>query len=235
MIVAVVAEKGGVGKTMVATNLAGMRASSGRRVLLIDADRQGSATFWTQFREERELPKVETQVMQGEQFRRFISVRRVLYDDILVDVGAGDGPNLDTALQHSDCSVVPVRPTGVDMYTMQLMDFRVAEARGVNPGLRALALINQASANPRHQALGIAVASLRSGVENLVIAETVIRDRVVYQRSHMLGQTVVEYVPRDTRASGEILSIYKEVFGEEHPAAVSEPPRAMAHVSGGVQ
>lgn len=234
MIVAVVAEKGGVGKTMVATNLAGMRASSGRRVLLIDADRQGSATFWTQFREERELPEVETQEMQGEQFRRFISVRRVLYDDILVDVGAGDGPNLDTALQYSDCSVVPVRPTGVDMYTMQLMDLRVAEARGVNPGLRAFALINQASANPRHQALRIAVASLRGGVENLVVAETVIRDRVVYQRSHMLGQTVVEYVPRDPRASGEILSLYKEVFGEDHPAAVAESPRAMAHVSGGV-
>ena len=233
MIVAVVAEKGGVGKTMVATNLAGMRASVGRRVLLIDADRQGSATFWTDFRAERELPRVEPRSMQGEAFRRFISVRRVLYDDILVDVGAGDGPNLDTALRHSDCSVVPVRPTGVDMYTMQLMDFRVAEARGVNPGLRAIALINQASANPRHQALGIAVASLRNGVENLVVAETVIRDRVVYQRSHMLGQTVLEYLPRDDRGTGEMLSFYQEVFGEEHPAVIPEQAGEMASVSGG--
>ena len=66
MIVAVVAEKGGVGKTMVATNLAGMRASTGRRVLLIDADRQGSATFWTEFRAGRDLPQVETQAIQGE-------------------------------------------------------------------------------------------------------------------------------------------------------------------------
>ena len=165
MIVAVVAEKGGVGKTMVATNLAGMRASMGSRVLLIDSDRQGSATFWTQFRSERALAQVETQDIQGEAFRRFISVPRILYDDIVIDVGAGDGPNLDTALLYADCAVVPLRPTGVDMYTMQLMDTRVSEARAGNPGLRAIALINQASANPRHQALGTAVESLRAGSE----------------------------------------------------------------------
>ena len=110
---------------------------------------------------ERPAPDRSAQALQGEAFRRFVSVPRVLYDDIVVDVGAGDGPNLDTALRHADCAVVPVRPTGVDMYTMQLMDLRVAEARETNPGLRAVALINQASANPRHQALGVAVESLQ--------------------------------------------------------------------------
>ncbi len=98
-----------------------MRASSGRRVFLIDADRQGSAAFWTQFRSESDLLQIEVQALQGEAFRRFVSVPRVLY---------------------ADCAVVPIRPTGVDMYTMQLMDFRVAEARETNPGFRAVALIN---------------------------------------------------------------------------------------------
>ena len=46
MIVTVLAEKGGTGKTMVATNLAGMRVGDGRRVLLVDADRQGSSEHW---------------------------------------------------------------------------------------------------------------------------------------------------------------------------------------------
>ena len=46
MILTVLAEKGGTGKTMVATNLAGMRAGRGRRFLLIDADRQGSSERW---------------------------------------------------------------------------------------------------------------------------------------------------------------------------------------------
>ena len=45
MIVAVLGEKGGTGKTTLATNLAGMRAAEGRDVLIIDADRQGSASY----------------------------------------------------------------------------------------------------------------------------------------------------------------------------------------------
>ena len=45
-------EKGGTGKTTFATNLAGMRAAAGREVIIIDADRQGSASYWAENREE---------------------------------------------------------------------------------------------------------------------------------------------------------------------------------------
>ncbi len=150
----------------------------------------------------------------------------------MIDVGAGDGPSLDTALQGADCAVIPVRPTGVDMYTMQLMDYRVAEARELNPRLRALVLINQASTNPRHRALGVAVESLREGSRNLTVADTVIRDRVAYQRSHLLGETVLEYVPRSDRGVEEMLSLYREVFCEDYPGADSSLPVESAHASG---
>ena len=65
MIVALLAEKGGTGKTTLAANLAGMRAASGSRVLLVDADRQGSAYFWAQTRETLRLPPVESAAMHG--------------------------------------------------------------------------------------------------------------------------------------------------------------------------
>ena len=233
MIVAVVAEKGGVGKTVIATNLAGMRAAAGFRALLLDVDTQASSTFWTQFRSERSLPQVETQAHRGEAFRRYVNAPRALHDDIVIDVGAGDGPSLDTALQGADCAVIPVRPTGVDMYTMQLMDHRVAEAREINPRLRALALINQASTNPRHRGLGVAIESLREGSRNLTLADTVLRDRVAYQRSHTLGQTVLEYVPRSDRGVEEMLSLYREVFCEDYAGADSKLTVESAHASGG--
>ena len=105
---------------------------------------------------------------------------------------------------------------------MQLMDYRVAEARELNPRLRALVLINQASTNPRHRALGVAVESLREGSRNLTVADTVIRDRVAYQRSHLLGETVLEYVPRSDRGVEEMLSLYREVFCEDYPGADSK-------------
>ena len=58
MIVAVLAEKGGVGKTIIATNLAGMRAHAGS-VLLVNGDRQGSADVWARYRLDTDLPRVE--------------------------------------------------------------------------------------------------------------------------------------------------------------------------------
>ena len=46
MIVLVGGEKGGVGKTTLAVNLAAMRRRAGHDVLLVDADRQASANLW---------------------------------------------------------------------------------------------------------------------------------------------------------------------------------------------
>jgi chromosome partitioning protein len=56
MIVALLNQKGGVGKTTLALHLAGAWARQGRRVTVIDADPQGSALDWSEQRAKEGSP-----------------------------------------------------------------------------------------------------------------------------------------------------------------------------------
>lgn len=222
MILTVLAEKGGTGKTMVATNLAGMRAGRGRRVLLIDADRQGSSERWAELRSADRLPRVECAPVYGAALRRYLQTRVSRYDDVVIDVGAGDSDEMGVALAASDCAVIPVRPTAADVWTMTLMDGRIAEAMSGNPGLAAWALVNLASTNPRQPAAEETRRVLEQGCSAMRVAGPVLCDRVAFQRAFAEGRTVEEYDTRAEKAVGELAALYEVVFGEALTSAGSE-------------
>ena len=216
MIVTVLAEKGGTGKTMVATNIAGMRAAAGNRVLLIDADRQGSSEHWANLRASSKLPRVECVPLHGAALSRFLRTRISDYNDVVIDVGAGDSDEMSSSLRASDRAIVPVRPTAADVWTMTLMDNRIGEALLDNPDLLAWGLINQASTHPRHPAAVQTREILTEGCAAMAIAEPILCDRVAFQRAFSEGRTVAEYNARSEKAADELASLYRVIFDEPH-------------------
>ena len=215
MIVGLLAEKGGTGKTTLATNLAGMRAAAGQRVLLVDADRQGSSRFWAQTRSSLRLPRLDSTPLYGEAFARRIATVASGYDDVVIDTGAGDGSEMETALRAADCVLAPLQPTGVDVWTAGLVDGRVAEALSRNPDLQAWALFNRAPTNPRNRDEEEARVALE-GCAALRVADIRVCDRVAFQRALTSGMTAHEYRQSPQRAREEMAAVYELVFGEPY-------------------
>jgi chromosome partitioning protein len=213
MIVAVLGEKGGTGKTTFATNLSGMRAAARRDVLIIDADRQGSASYWAEAREKQDLPPVASVQKFGGGLVRAVSDMARRYSDVVIDVAAGDSREIEGALRAADQVIIPVQPAGLDVWTLGIIDERVGEAKVANPTLEAFVVINRASPNPRDRDVDEAREAICE-CENFVVSDVVVRERVTIKRAAPKGLTVIEYRPLDQKAVEELEALYRLAFRE---------------------
>ncbi len=117
-VVAVVNPKGGVGKTTLATNLAGYYASAGHRTMLGDFDRQQSARHWLRLRPDGVRP-IETWEMNGEIARPPRGVTHVVLDT----PAQITGKRLTDLVRVADRVVVPLQPSMFDvMATQQFLE-----------------------------------------------------------------------------------------------------------------
>lgn len=214
MIVAVLGEKGGTGKTTFATNLAGMRAGAGRDVLIVDADRQGSASYWAEAREKQEVPSVASVQKFGTGLVRAVADMARRYSDVVIDIAAGDSREIEGALRTADRAVIPVQPSGLDVWTLGIIDERVGEAEIANPRMKAFVVINRASPNPRDNDVHEVKEAILD-CEHFVISEVVVRERVAVKRAAPKGLTVAEYRPLDQKAAEEMDALYRLAFAED--------------------
>jgi chromosome partitioning protein len=213
MIVAVLGEKGGTGKTTFATNLAGLRAAAGHDVLILDADRQGSASYWAEKREKHDVPSVAAVQKFGTGLVRAVSDMARRYGDIVIDIAAGDSREIEGALRVAHRVIIPVQPAGLDVWTLGIIDERTGEAKIANPELEAVVVINRASTNPRDGDVDEARNAI-SGCENFAVSDVVVRERVAIKRAAPNGFTVTEFQPLDPKAVAEFDALYRLAFRE---------------------
>lgn len=213
MILLIGGEKGGTGKTTIATNLAAMRARAGRDVLLVDTDIQGSASFWVQTRDEASVePRVANVQKFGKNLANELSDLAKRYQDIIIDAGGRDSAELRASLVRADLAVIPVQASQFDLWTLDRMDEMVKLAKSYNQGLRVKILISRASTNPGVTEANNA-AELVEEFDTFALADTIIRDRIAFRRAAAEGKGVTEmYDPETEKAAWEINKLYKEIY-----------------------
>jgi len=212
MIILVGGEKGGTGKTTIATNIAAMMAKRGRDVLLVDTDTQGSASLWAAARSEIEgAPKITCIQKHGRSVSKEIESLSSKFDDIVIDSGGRDSIELRSAMMAADIMLIPGRPSTFDIHSLALMNSLVEQSRAlVNPDLQAFVVINGA---PTHASSSDA-ADMREAVEDLSelkMMTAVLRDRVGFRRAAGRGLSIVEH-EADTKSVAEVQALFDEIL-----------------------
>ncbi|CAM4004330.1 Chromosome-partitioning ATPase Soj [Bordetella tumulicola] len=143
-VIALLNQKGGSGKTTLATHLAGELAFDGARVVLIDADPQASASDWA-----------ERRIQNGQKrlYGVFGLARESLHVEVpqiarTADFVVIDGPPRTAAITRSallaaDLVLIPVQPSAYDIWASGDMVRAIEEARLYKPALRAAFVINR--------------------------------------------------------------------------------------------
>ena len=209
MIITIGSIKGGVGKSLISTNLTVIRSLQGKKVLLIDGDEQGTSGDWTDHRSELGIDTPWTTIrLKANAIRTEVLKLAKNYDDIIIDCGGRDTASLRAALTVSNIFLVPFQPKSFDIWTAAKVSELVLEAKSLNDKLKAYAFINCAGTRGNDNADAMKILSK---IDGLCLLSQTVGLRKAFSNATAEGLGVVE-MGVDKKAVAEIKALHNAVF-----------------------
>ena len=208
MIVALLNQKGGVGKTTLATHIAGELALRGDTVILLDADPQGSALDWTQRRSQQGLPRLFSAAgLARETLHQEAPELARRADHVIIDGPPRIAALARSALLAADRVLIPVQPSPYDLWASAEMVNLIREAQVFKPNLRA-AFATNGRVSP-----AVIGRKARGALADqpLPALQAEVRQRIVFAESVAAGRLARELAP-DSAAAREVSSLVDELL-----------------------
>ena len=208
-VVSLLNQKGGVGKTTLATNIAAALSAGQHRVLLIDADPQGSALDWSAARPTSAMFAVVG--LPKETIHREIAKLGEGYDWVVIDGPPRVYPVAKSAIAASDMVVIPVQPSPYDVWAAKEIVDLITEVRVIKEDLKAVFAVNRRIVGT---AIGRDVTQALADYP-IPVLKASLSQRVGFAESAGAGMTVLETDP-DGPAAKEVHRVVAEIMEHLH-------------------
>ena len=202
-VIVIAHQKGGVGKSTIASNLATELAKT-YEVQVVDLDMQKSLTYFNTLREDSKLVPLEIlKIDSNNDLKNIINHNEKV---LIIDAGGYDSDINRLALAGADLVITPVSDSDIEL--VGLLSFRsiLKDIRKIRPKLTAHVLLNKIHPRAGNSLNGIyEFINDNPEFEKL---DAILRDRADYKKAFGCGKSVIEF---EGKAQQEMQTLVNEV------------------------